>query len=381
MIKTIIFLYFILLSTSAFADRHCVYVNSVNGLNLREEPNIKANIIKTLSYGTKLGGYIKAPLDSLHIGDKVVRGNWIYVSLLTKEDRKVTGGYVFDAYLSEHLKTIPERSLYYYNRLYIQDHSKNEFEIKYRLDYSNNYSINDCMPRYSKNRSVPIIQNKTDSINLYSSSLDTLKHYIKIEKVNVSDYKKKKSEFEIDTIFQPDIFKESYLLKYFYLEIRKGQDSICIRDTEGEGYTSHDYIGEIKALNKYLIKECYELCSVYTIDKQSGEKEYFPGIPYISPNGSYQISFSHNDFPMLDKYLTTTLSIVRKDKKQYSISIDFKSWIPAEGINNIFWVSENEFIVKVSPVDNYVTSYLDNHKEPMKHYEYLKIKMLESLKN
>ncbi|QXP78430.1 MULTISPECIES: SH3 domain-containing protein [Winogradskyella] len=390
----------ILISQYTFADCYCLYVNAINGLNLRESPSFDSKVLKKLPFGTRIVGtkwkqhsnWKSKPVISIIDNGKEVKGYWVRVGKQLKENGEYINGYVFDAYLSEHLNEIPKSSLYLYKRLMIIDSSKKIFNIEYIPEYDNSAwsnsvcqkhfsccaPINDCEARYEKEPYIPysFINNKQDSIDTKSSKLDTLKHYIKIEKINVNNYKRLKSKFEIDTVFQPKIIKESYLIKHFYLKIKKGQDSICIRDTEGEGYTSHNYIGEIKALNKYLIKECYESCSVYTIDKENGEKEYFSGIPYISPNGTYQISCSYNDFQMLDNSLTTTLSIVRKDRKLYSISIDFKSWIPAKGIDNIFWVSENEFIVKVSPVDNYVTSYLDNHKEPLKNYEYLKIKIL-----
>ena len=365
-------------SKSIDTEYCCKYVVAKSGLNVRESAGLNSKVIDKIPYGTIVRIELIHQSDEIHelkVGDEIIKGKWLQVDY---EDKEKTG-YVFDYYLAKHLKEIPKHTLYWYQHLALPNFIiyKSPEQNDY---YENNYGMPSCkcFPFYEENWNAPTVTRGEKEVTLYDdeSFLDTMKHYLKIEPVNIDLYKNKKAPnpYEIDTTYKPNNVSTNPDANDFYLHINDGKDSVRIKDYHGEFYMSHVYSGELKALDKYLVTEYFEYPSVYTVDKKTGEKAPFSNeAPHISPDGKYVVSL-YEEFSY-EEESTCAFQVFKLNDPEDFLTVRFKTWLLAETLDQAFWISNNEIVLKVIPIDNIADN--PNRASEVINYEYLKMTFLK----
>lgn len=363
-------------------DKECIYVVAKNGLNMRETPDAKGKILARLPYGTKLDWTPPGSNDiKTYVIDngKKIEGYWVKVwrSVPYKELEGNQGGYVFSAYLSYHLKEIPERSLYLFNSIAVKDREAGKsMEGFYNINKDTyNYSAYlDCYPWYDEH---PGAFHNSGSKHI-SNGNEFLKKQIRLELV---DYKevvelKKETDYELDYSFKPKRIplkkkhKGLQLFKY-YLPLKNG-DSVEVRPQTGEYPMDKVYVGEFKKQEKYLLVQYFEGIEYYYIDKVTGEFTD-QNILNGSPCENYCV-YHGNSY--IDSGAEIYISYLDNNKTQgKSLFINFQSWQVSENLQDSFWISDNEIILKVHPIDNKIQEVeMDQPVEP--HWQYLKLTIL-----
>ncbi|WP_105070392.1 SH3 domain-containing protein [Nonlabens arenilitoris] len=361
-------------------DKECIYVIARNGLNMRDAAGPQGNIIEKLPYGTKLDWSPPSSTDKkvyvIDDGEKI-EGYWVKVwrSVPYQELKGNPEGYVFSAYLDYHLKEIPERSLYLYNRFSIQEEqSQTYFESSYHIDKDTyNYSAYiDCYPWYDEHFGYHSASNNSKEMYI-SQPADTLKSFIKLELVDYNKVikQKKKTDFDLDYSFQPELLpinkneSEHNFLKRYYLPLKNG-DSLEIKAHTGEYPHCVEYIGELKKQNKYLVVADFEGLEYAWINQLTGER-INGAFPKVSPNNRYGVSHEivyYEDGAQIGiSWLDANLKATK------SLYINFQSWIVSSSLDDSFWISDNEIILMVHPIDNTIQEVeMDEPMEPQWHY-------------
>lgn len=332
---------------SAFAKAQqerpqCYFINAENGLNLRKGPGADYDIIEKLPYGAQVLIRQKEHRDSNEfVLDNGVRldGNWVQVvPTLYSMEYRTDKMYVFDAYLSKHLSKVPEHSLHNFTEL-VMVHAHDD------IDPVLGVSSRREMYRTGQNCDVRYEYNP--------AAREALKDIVQFEIIDYNNYQSHiiVGNYAIDTTWQPKKFKlendyRPVEWEQYYLPLNKGKDSILIKDNIGEWASKTEYYGQINELHSYLISGFAEDAEVVMIDKSSGKGSILSnGLPSISPNGEFLISEYYNVFAT-----TTDFTIREFDEETIpkSYFISFTSW---STVSPFQWISENEFIFSVIPMD------------------------------
>nr|WP_042286535.1 SH3 domain-containing protein [Nonlabens ulvanivorans] len=371
--------------TTPSYDKECIYVVAKSGLNMRDVAGPDGNVIMKLPYGTKLDWSPPGSRDVKTFvidNGKKLEGYWVKVwKSVPYEDLKDNpGGYVFSAYLSYHLDDLPLLSLYLFNDFsYIDCNYESLYSATYQVNEDTyNYSAYiDCYPRYQEHVEPLTVINRMKS-EYGDDATAFLKSKIKIEAVELEDviHKKKISPYDIDESNKPDYIyndgneNDGGWFK-FNLPLKNGTVK-TIEPWQGEFSYNHHYLGKIEALNLYVLYADFEGREYYGIDMETGEKKQIH--LNIAPKSHYSVEFGH--FYMVSgaqlevKYLDKNLVL------QNALSINFQSWEIDEELSSSFWISKNELILKVHPIDSAVTgTYYDDRKEEHS-WQYLKLTIL-----
>ncbi len=262
----------------------------------------------------------------------------------------------------ESITKIPKEAVCHFYELTIGN-----FNIRYpeKTSFPNKYKN-----YYAPNISKPIFHPKRFS----EKSIDTLKHYIKLEIVNdIKKYTKIKNPYDLDkTTSKVKFYKNGS----FDLPIKKGNKKKHIQSEKSiEAYIEYfNYVGEINAINKYVIKSFFETLTHFFIDKNSGERTEIGtgGFPHFSPDKKILVdlfpntaTYQHNESAEL-----TIVHLKNKGKSNKPIlRVNFKSWMPSEEPSHFFWISNSELIFRAYPVRKYI-----KEGDPKKlEFQYLKL--------
>tara|TARA_R110002012_G_scaffold20158_3_gene71674 strand:+ start:768 stop:1883 length:1116 start_codon:yes stop_codon:yes gene_type:complete len=356
-ISNILFIVFLLYSAFAKAQLKpdtCYFINAQSGLNLRSGPGTDYEVVQKLPYGTQLKVIENVPsTGKTHIIDNGQKkyGQWVLVTptFYNYQDYYKQKMYVFDIFLSLHLNTIPLESLHNFVELYdsaAHDDYTPTTGVSSRREMWETGS--QCDARYENN----------------PAAKEALKDIIQFEVVNREDYINQKiiGNYEINDTWQPKKFKleneyRPVEWEQYYLPLNGGKDSILIKDHLGEWASKTEYYGQIDALDSYLISGFAEDAEVILVNRTTGKKSMLSsGFPTISPKGEYLIAEYYNGFDY-----TTYFTIGEFDEETLpqGAFITFSSWITA---GEFFWISENQFIMGVLPIDN-ATIYDQSFKD------------------
>jgi hypothetical protein len=160
-------------------------------------------------------------------------------------------------------------------------------------------------------------------------------------------------------------------LKRYYLPLKNG-DSVEIKAHIGEYPHNVEYVGELKARNKYLIASDFEGLSYAWIDRVTGERDD-NAIPNVSPNNRYGVS---HDLVYYESGGQIGISWLGKALiPEKTLYVNFQSWAVSSSVSDSFWISDNEIVFKVYPIDNTIQEVeLDKPIDP--HWQYLKMTIL-----
>lgn len=371
--------------TAPSYDKECIYVIAKNGLNMRDAAGPKGKVITKFPYGTKLDWSPPGTNDVktyVMDNDKKIEGYWVKVwKSVPYEDLKGNvGGYVFSAYLSYHLEELPLSSLYLFNGFEYKDATQeNLYNAYYQVDEETyNYSAYiDCYPRYQEHVE-PLTVNNSMKSEYGNDAMAFLKSKIRLQPVALRDvvHKKISSRYEIDDSDKPEyIYTEGNETDggwfKFDLPLKNGTIK-TIEAWQGEFSYNHHYLGKMEALNLYVLYADFEGREYYGIDMETGEKKQVH--LNIAPQSRYSVEFGH--FYM---ELGAQLEVKYLDKSlvlQNLLSINFQSWVIDEDLSSSFWISDNELILKVHPIDSAVTGeFYDDRKEEHS-WQYLMLTIL-----
>lgn len=120
-------------------------------------------------------------------------------------------------------------------------------------------------------------------------------------------------------------------------------------EEERQEYT---YLGQIGLLNRYIIQGSYwESWDYKFINKTTGKEEVcFVDYPFISPDKKHIICISANP------YNTTAdleLYTIQNSKVRMIMGASFKTWMPVNGADTMFWSSDGYLYVAALPVSTY----------------------------
>lgn len=336
------------------AQNKCAYVISKNGLKVREMPSLEGYSLHTL----KFGAAVKVMGDTLD-------GGWIEIDSWSRNPN-----YVSAAFLAEKMTEIPVSSLYNINSARFGDWGL--FYNRRPREY--------CPAYYEENKQDYSVQNDREygiPISAEAMKLLNPREHFKLELVELDDYRDQiiESPYSIDTNGVRKYDQIHRKTQGFHLPINGGKDSVHIEDYQGEGYISREYVGEVKALNAYVISESYESTSTSLIDKTSGKQTFLvEGMPFISPNKQHILGFDHPlTYSDNDVCSVQILPYGKYSDFHFSSTFGFKSWQMFERDLVGYWVSSNELIVRVFPVGQLRGSY---PRPKNRAYQYLKITIL-----
>ena len=367
-------------------DKECIYVIATGGLNMRDSAGPNGKVIAKFPYGTKLDWTPPGSSDvKSYVMDngKKVEGYWVKVwkSVPWEDLEGNLGGYVFSGYLSYHLKEIPQSSLYLYNHFTIQEESTNTYftsDYKVNTDTYNYSAYIDCYPWYEEHSMIHTASNNGKNIHI-SNPADTLKSIVKLELVDFKRVisQKKTTDFDLDYRFQPKLLplkngEGSFdFLNRYYLPLKSG-DSVEVKAHSGEYPHNVEYIGELKKQNKFLVAANFEGWEYAWIDQFTGKRDN-AAIPKIAPNNRYGIS---HEVVYYEKGAQIGISYFDKNFNiEKTLYVNFQSWAVSSSISDSFWISNNEIVLKVHPIDNTMQEVdLDKPIEP--HWQYLKMTIL-----
>jgi len=359
-----------------FFDKECIYVAAVNGLNMRNAPNVSAKIIEKLPYGTKLDwsppGTNDVKIYVMDNGNKI-EGYWVKVwrSVPYQELKGNPSGYVFSAYLAYHLKVIPPQSLLLFDEMIYSDYTGSpSIEARYEIDEDTyNYSAYiDCYPRYQEHYGALIEENVADSKQFLASKIAV--ESVDFDEVTLS---RKRTGYELDTSYQPEkIYQnpDDYLYD-FKLPLQNG-DSLTINANRGEFAHNVFYVGEIKSKNVYVTGADFEGIE-YTMYSTIDGSVVAHDSPNYSPSGAYNVGhdmvYFENGAQVYITYYADNGAI------ENTLFINFQSWCVDTDLQSSFWISDNELILRAYPVDNSI-QVIDLDESITPSWQYLKLTIL-----
>jgi hypothetical protein len=316
------------------------YVKAKDGVSLRSGPSFKAPVMQKLNFGEKvliIGGTKK--FSQIKEDGRTIKSEWIKIRA-----EGIDSAYVNDIYLIQK-NEIPPQFLGNYGGVSYHNFLTGQ-EFGTHLD------------------NTPI---SSERWNAYK---DSIGEFITLSLVDIRLYEKKKiaNPYTVDTTdITRKVLPEPRLFNSFYLPTNAGKDSIHIHDIKSEVLTSAFFIGQLKSLNKYVVRYYYESPSHVLYDKITGEQKRFTdGVPYVSPDGKYVIDFYkgwsypdvstrgwQDDEDPIIEWCQLSVSALQPNLEFSEVfSVEFDYWIPVEIPNSAFWVSDRELIMKAVAITN-----------------------------
>lgn len=339
-------------AVTASYDKECIYVAARNGLYLRESPDPTGKIIEKLPYGTKLQWTPPGNTPKNYVIDngKKVDGTWVRVerSLAYDQLRKAVSGYVFSAYLTYHLDSIPQSSLLLFDELYYTS-ANHTISARYEIDeHEYNYSAYiDCYPRYETHRENLILTNTSNPYSFLSSKIEL--RLIDQDSMLLQS-RKLITGYEIDSSYQPKRIKQHLddVLYDFKLPLKNG-DSLLIQAHRGEFEYQETYVGAIPNHSMYVVASYFEGVE-YAIYSSLDGSLISSDLPFYSPSSLYNVRL---DTPYLGygtsmsiSYCDTSMNVTAR------LQVQFQSWVVDPDLTSMFWIGEHQLVFRAHPVDN-----------------------------
>ncbi len=323
------------------------YVSAVSGLNVRNEPNTNSDILQTLPYGAAVV-VLDDSVRSQFINDNGIKkeGNWVRIEVFMPQLAGLipVTGYVHDAYLTNHLSTIPPHSLYNFTEIHQFSNGKAADELV-GLTETYNFNTGQFVTIYPIDAELEKTLEQFLTIELSESG------HIPSEPTN---------SFKIDSSWKPikkpyDSENSTLDLEHFYLPLKDSMDSLHIMDNAGEWEFQRDYIGKVDSLNLYMVTDFPELEEVIGYDMTTGESIFrTAGVPSFNLDGTIAASLIVNPF---DNVSMLSVESVQTDKY---LQVDFTSFY---NLGEFFWDTNSSFVFQAAPLDTVFTDSDKSYRE------------------
>jgi hypothetical protein len=161
---------------------------------------------------------------------------------------------------------------------------------------------------------------------------------------------KKKAKIDFITLDTSIIRKINGLLS---LPCKNSIETFKDNPVEEESIAIHTYVGQIKALNKYIVQSMYwEDYDYKLIDKTTCETTNydFRGLPLLSPTKKHMISCVENVYSM-----STDIGLFSVNKQEIKplMFASFNQWMMAE---EGFWSKDGYFYLAINKTKEYWTT-------------------------
>lgn len=161
--------------------------------------------------------------------------------------------------------------------------------------------------------------------------------------------KNKGSAVEYFTLDSTSIKKYKGVLR---LPHNNGVVTLTDNLSDGENHKEYSYVGQVKALNAYLISGIYwEDWNYFFIDKQAGRTiQTFANFPYLSADERFIVSVDVDSFEG-----AAYIDLYEVSDKRYidpMIGMYIKNWIPL-GKDKIYWSTDNYLYMAVLSNQDY----------------------------
>jgi len=134
---------------------------------------------------------------------------------------------------------------------------------------------------------------------------------------------------------------------------------------------TYNYIGEIKHLNKYILKlDGYEGYEYKFVDKEIGAiTDTFSEFPQLSIDKKYLVIIYPNPYSQTGEL---TLYSISQGETVFVMQTNFKSWMPARENQELFWNKDGCLYLNVLPA----MAFWNEYRELNDKYQYIKISIL-----
>lgn len=139
-----------------------------------------------------------------------------------------------------------------------------------------------------------------------------------------------------------------------------------------ESIQTYYYVGQLEALNAYLIYGVYWEDADYTlINKTSGEEvQTFVDFPYISADQKHVVAIYPNPYDVTADF---QFSRIKKKRPEVTYTASFKNWIPATETDEIFWTNDHFLYIPVV----HSAVYWDDSGNINSNVQYIRIKVIK----
>ncbi len=312
------------------------FVNSANGINVRQAPSLTSSIIYRLKDQQKV--ILQKETDEwaeiTRSDSTTVRTRWVKIYVDATHS-----GYVLQTFLLPWYSLHPKQIYDVWN-----------VSVAHSGTEEQHYSAEPYLYDESESRRNPDYQ---------PGCRDTISKYVDIRLVCCEDNSSRmKNQYVLDTtkigtLTKPTSGYVADIRHSIKLPINGGKDSIHIQDQPGEYPVSVAYVGRVPAFNLYVFRtfsfgEYYDFYDI----KTGAPSYHFKGIPVISPDGQHAVDVFHDSDPeLVDAPHTCWLTISKIGagaKVQRKLSAQFYAWLPDDRPNRIFWISDSEFIIPIT---------------------------------
>ena len=144
------------------------------------------------------------------------------------------------------------------------------------------------------------------------------------------------------------------------LRLPKASGELVLKDNlaDNENHKEYTYLGQIKALDMYLVSGSYwEDWAYMLIDKKRGRTvQSFIGLPYLSADQKHVVSMDIDSFEGVASIALYAVTVDPTTAQRYVdpiVEMYIKSWIPLTVKDNMYWSTDGFLYMPVVSNSNY----------------------------
>lgn len=189
-----------------------------------------------------------------------------------------------------------------------------------------------------------------------------LKEFLKLDLAFKIEYLSQKSR-QIRALIKDStgVTKKGNMLT---LQMESQQKIFLSKPDQEEQRIEYEYIGQIPALNKYVLLVSYwESFEYILIDKTTGHEALrLHDWPHLSPDGKYLLILNDDVY---NQYTEIELYTIDGEVYQPIVNLAFANWSTVEEVEKAFWGQDGYFYASIRP-----------HNYESEQIEYIRIKIL-----
>lgn len=312
---------------------------------------------------------LSVDIDTVRYQGRSYTGLWLKVS--TGAER---GTMIMDCFLSRSLPSIPEYALYYTDQVYYY-YGRHD-SIKYQTPFGYRQSH----PKACGNFYGPKSLNGPPEDNPVPP--EPIESWLSLEILDSNKLPPAvPNRYSIDTspIQRRFTFQSPRrgTLNGFMLPLLGSKDSIRFEDFDNEWLMTCRYVGQIEALDQYIIVTQFEGDEYQFIERSTGhaQERVLGGPPLVSPDGGWVLSLYMHYYDEPSKAHLNLYSYGEDLAKEPNLYAIFSTWSLDERFKP-YWCGERELVLRACAVGNTTMTNAERAQYPM-HYQYLKLRIKE----